>query len=149
MVVQGVYLHLNHGLVAQLLLVCLLEVEAAVVQGLVVVLLEHLGEQRLHLLLHLAPLLVLLVQACQHHLDGNTWILLQQVYNLCTRVPYAGHQTVLRKSEAICDLAPPTTAISQSVTTSGWQGTSLMLMTFSKYRPIPHLLQCGWSIKQV
>ena len=67
---------------AQLFLVSLLEVEAAVVQGLVVVLLEDLGEERLHLQLHPAPLLVLLVQACQHHLDGDPGILLQQLHYL-------------------------------------------------------------------
>lgn len=78
--------YLNHGLMAQLLLVCLLEVEAAVVQRLVVVLLEHLGEQGLHFLLDLAPLLILLVQTRQHHLDSHAWILLQQVYYLCTSI---------------------------------------------------------------
>ena len=73
---------LDHGLVAQLLLVSLLEVEAAVVQGLVVVLLEDLGEEGLHVLLHLAPLPVLLLQPTQHHGDGHPWVFLQQVYNL-------------------------------------------------------------------
>jgi len=68
--------------VAQLLLVSLLEVEAAVVQGLVVVLLEDLGEEGLHVLLHLAPLPVLLLQPAQDHRDGRPWVLLQQVYNL-------------------------------------------------------------------
>jgi len=68
--------------VAQLLLVSLLEVEAAMVQGLVVVLLEDLGEEGLHVLLHLAPLPVLLLQPAQDHRDGHPWVLLQQVYNL-------------------------------------------------------------------
>lgn len=73
---------LDHGLVAQLLLISLLEVEAAVVQGLVVVLLEDLGEEGLHVLLHPAPLPVLLLQPAQHHRDGHAWVLLDQLYNL-------------------------------------------------------------------
>lgn len=74
--------YLDHSLVAQLLLICLLEVEAAVVQGLVVVLLEDLGEQGLHVLLYLTPLPILLLQPGQHHRDGHPWVLLQQVHNL-------------------------------------------------------------------
>ena len=70
----------------KLLLVGLLEVEAAVVQGLVIVLLENLGEERLHVLLHLTPLPVFLLQAGQHHRDCHTWVLLQQVNDVVTRV---------------------------------------------------------------
>ena len=74
--------NLNHGLVTKRLLVCLLEVEAAVVQGLVVVLLEDLGEQRLHVLFDLPPFAILLLQTRQHHWDGCAGILLQQIHNL-------------------------------------------------------------------
>ena len=74
--------NLDHGLVSKRLLVCLLEVEAAVVQGLVVVLLEDLGEQRLHVLLDLPPFAILLLQTRQHHWDGCAGVLLQQIHNL-------------------------------------------------------------------
>ena len=79
----------------QLLLVSLLEVEAAVVQGLVVVLLENLGEEWLHVLLHLAPLAILLLQAGQHHRNRHSWVLLQQVYDVVTRVSTCTQQNLM------------------------------------------------------